>query len=108
MDNLFRLMERFVDLKLSRERQDRKEFLQKAMFIPFLFCPSEFMDLSRIGTFIEFIDWYSIFTLRTTYNYYRGHHRKYCKELYFEFLDSYQPEPSKTLDDKFIHLFGLY
>ena len=124
MNNLFRLLEHFVDLKFNREqveelsreriRELRKEmigeFLQKAMFIPFLFRPTEFTDPTRVGTFIETIDWYDIF-FRTRYsNNYRGHYDKYCEgiyELYYQFKDGYQPKTPKTFDSELIHLFEL-
>ena len=104
MDSFFRLMERFVDLKSSKERIG--EFLQRAMFIPFLFHPSEFKDPTRDVTFTETIDWYDIFYGQDYFNYCRGLYSKY-ESLCDHFKESYKPEPPKTLDSEFVHLFEL-
>ena len=103
MNNLFRLLERIVDLKSSKKQFE--EFLQKAMFIPFLFRPTEFKDPTRDVTFIETGNWYDIFYGHKYINHYRGQYDKYgC--LYGQFKESYKHEP-KTLDSEFVHLFEL-
>ena len=104
MNNLFRLLERIVDLKSSKEQFE--EFLQKAMFIPFLFRPTEFKDPTRDVSFIETVNWYDIFYEHKYINYYRGQYDKYGY-LSGQFKESYKPEPPKTLDSEFVHLFEL-